>query len=278
MADNGIFGDDDWGDSEDFFNQIDQFVLQHRQPDQVRNGIHEELGLLNHLLLGLRASLCYTVEKILKPDLGAAQVIGRQSASPRHLAGGQAAPDAGGGYRAPQLQLSQPPSTPEQAKAGQAHASNHRESAPAWPAYRPSGQASAAQAESARPGVWQGPPQAAQNGYSHNMQQGRAVPVHRSQPLKHAQPQPLRHAPEQPQPQQQQQRRAEPQSAAARQPAQPPPVTSMPGSLRERLRLYAQFPTPVWHEARGTHQKVLGSMYYDRRQVITADIRLPCMQ
>ena len=253
MADNGIFGDDDWGDSEDFFNQIDQFVLQHRQPDQVKTGLHEEHGLFDNLLLCLRASSCYPVEDILTPDSGAAQVTGRQSASPRHHAGGQTASVAGGRYHTPQLQLSQPPSTPEQARAGQPHASNHRESAPAWPAYRPSGQASAAQAELARPGVWQGPPQAAQNGYSHNTQQGRGVPVHRSQPLKHAQPQPLRHAPEQQQPQQQQ-RRGEPQSAAAWQPAQPPPVTSMPGSLRERLRLFAQFPTPVWHEACGTHK------------------------
>lgn len=36
MVGNGIFDEDDWGDTDDFFQQIDQVVLQHSKPGQVR--------------------------------------------------------------------------------------------------------------------------------------------------------------------------------------------------------------------------------------------------
>ena len=36
MVGNGIFDEDDWGDTDDFFQQIDQVVLQHSKPGQVK--------------------------------------------------------------------------------------------------------------------------------------------------------------------------------------------------------------------------------------------------
>lgn len=37
MADNGLFDEDDWGDADDVFNQIDQLVAQHSKPGQVHD-------------------------------------------------------------------------------------------------------------------------------------------------------------------------------------------------------------------------------------------------
>ena len=36
MSGAGIFDEDDWGDTDDFFQQIDQVVLQHSKPSQVK--------------------------------------------------------------------------------------------------------------------------------------------------------------------------------------------------------------------------------------------------
>ena len=43
MIENGVFGDDDWGDADDIFEQIDHFVLQHTKPAQVCNGFFAKL-------------------------------------------------------------------------------------------------------------------------------------------------------------------------------------------------------------------------------------------